>query len=194
MLEKENSINIVAEAADGLELLKVTEDKQPDLVITDIEMPKVNGIEVTKEIRHRFPLTKIIALTMFGDEHLIIDMLEAGANGYLLKNTKKAELLDAIEMVMEGGIYFCNSTSMKLSKMIAQSKIGEKETPIRFSEKETEIIKLICEQYASKQIASMTNLTHRTVEKYRDNIMQKAGAKNVVGIVIYAIKHGLFKP
>ena len=194
LLEQEKDIVIVGEASNGNELIKIAGETQPDVIITDIEMPVVNGIEATKDITDKFPQIKVIALTMFGDEHLIVDMLEAGAKGYLLKNTKKAELTEAIKIVHEGGIYFCNGTSMKLSKMIARTKIGGKNKEVQFSEKETEIIKLICEQYASKQIASMTNLTERTVEKYRDHIMRKTGAINVVGIVIYAIRKGIFKP
>lgn len=191
MLAREN-VEITGEAADGRELLSVVKNVQPDVVITDIEMPVMNGIEATREIKASHPQIRVIALTMFGEDHLIVDMLEAGAAGYLLKSSKKEELRDAIETVYEGGTYFCNSTTMRLSRMIAQRKISEKKEGIKFSEKEKEIIRLICEQYASKQIASVTQLTHRTVEKYRDHIMEKTGSKNVVGIVIYAIRHGIY--
>jgi DNA-binding NarL/FixJ family response regulator len=194
MLKKEPQIHILGSAIDGEELLKKVGELKPDVVITDIEMPVMNGIKVTKEIKNNNPATKVIALTMFGEEYLIVDMLDAGADGYLLKNSKKEELIEAIASVMEGGNYFCNSTTLKLSRMIAARKQPAKEVAIKFSEKEMAIIQLICEQYASKQIASATQLTHRTVEKYRDNIMEKTGAKNVVGIVIYAIRNGLFKP
>ena len=194
MLEQEAKFEIVGEAANGDELMRMADATKPDIVITDIEMPVMNGIEATKEIKAKHPLTGVVALTMFGDDHLIIEMLEAGAGGYLLKSTRKQELIDAIEAVNEGGIYYCNRTSLRLSKMIAQTKLNEKNHEIVFSKKELEIITLICEQYASKQIAEMTKLTHRTVEKYRDFIMNKTNAKNVVGIVVYAIRHGLYKP
>jgi len=195
LLGKETGIDIVAEASNGKELIEIVSEMKPDVVITDIEMPVMNGIEATKEIKKANPSIGIIALTMFGEEHLIVDMLDGGASGYLLKSSKKEELLQAIEFVNEGGTYFCNATTMKLSKMIAKSKTGDSINPqIRFSEKELEIIKLICEQHASKQIAAATNLTHRTVEKYRDNIMEKTGSTNVVGIVVYAIRNGIYKP
>lgn len=193
MLAREN-VEITGEAADGRELLSVVKNVQPDVVITDIEMPVMNGIEATRELKSRNPGVRVIALTMFGEEHLIVDMLEAGAMGYLLKSSKKEELTEAIEIVYEGGTYFCNNTSMRLSRMIAHRKTDEQKVEIKFSEKEKEIIKLICEQYASKQIATETQLTHRTVEKYRDHIMEKTGSKNVVGIVIYAIRHGIYNP
>jgi DNA-binding NarL/FixJ family response regulator len=192
MLEKENVV-IAGEAENGMELLRMVRDLKPEIVVTDIEMPEMNGIEATKEIKKDNPGTGIIALTMFGDDHLIVDMLEAGASGYLLKTTKKDELIEAIHIVKEGGTYFCNSTSMKLSKMIAKSKMIEPKREIKFSDKEIEIIRLICGQYASKEIADMTNLTHRTVEKYRDNIMQKTGARNMAGIVIFAIRNGIYE-
>lgn len=194
LLEKQDNIEIVGEAGNGKELLEVVKQAQPDVVITDIEMPVMNGIEATAELKKNFPGTGVIALTMYGDEHLIVDMLEAGANGYLLKKTTKQELKEAIKAVHEGANYFCNSTTMRLSKMVAQSKAQQGIPKIEFPEKELEIIKLICEQYASKEIADKTSLTQRTVEKYRDNIMEKTGAKNMVGIVIYAIRNGIYKP
>jgi DNA-binding NarL/FixJ family response regulator len=194
MLAKEDNISIVAEADNGEELTSLFEQCSPDVVITDIEMPRMNGIEATKQIRMSNSKVGIIALTMFGDDHLIVDMLDAGANGYLLKSSKKEELLEAIESANEGGSYFCNSTTMKLSKMIASTKTVSNNEEIKFSDKEIEIMRLICEQYASKEIALQTNLTHKTVEKYRDHIMTKTGSRNVVGIVIYAIRNGIYKP
>ena len=193
MLGMENSILLSGEAENGKELLKVVEDLLPDVVITDIEMPVMNGIEATEKIKEKWPGTGVIALTMFGEDHLIVDMLEAGASGYLLKSTRKEELVEAIKAVNEGGTYFCNTTSMRLSKMIAQSKARVEKEKASFTEKEIEIIRLICEQYASKEIADKTNLTHRTVEKYRDNIMQKTKARNMAGIVVYAIRHGMYE-
>ena len=194
LLSKAGNISVVGEANDGDELVDMVNRFQPDVVITDIEMPGTNGIEATRQIRKINSSIGIIALTMFGEDFLIVDMLEAGANGYLLKSSKREELLEAIESAKSGGTYFCSSTSMKLSKMIAKSKTSTITEKIKFSEKELEIIKLICEQYASKEIASETNLTLKTVEKYRDHIMNKTGAKNVVGIVVYAIRNGIYKP
>jgi DNA-binding NarL/FixJ family response regulator len=194
LLEKENELEIVGEARDGNHLLQITRSLVPDIVITDIEMPNMNGIEATKKIKEEFPGTGIIALTMYGDDHLIVDMLEAGATGYLLKNARKEELAEAVRAVHSGQSYYCNSTSMRLTKMIAKSKAIKDEAKIEFNEKELEIMKLICEQYASKEIAEATQLTHRTVEKYRGDIMEKIKAKNMAGVVVYAIRKGIYKP
>lgn len=195
LLQNELSFEIVGEASNGEELLEAVEQHQPDIVITDIEMPLLNGIEATRIIKQRRPDTGVIALTMYDDEHRLVDMLEAGANGYVLKLTNEGELVEAIESAIGGGSYFCRDTSMRLSKMIASSKakVIEQER-VDFSEKELAIIHLICEQYASKEIADRTDLTARTVEKYRNEIMHRVGAKNVVGVVVYAIKHKLFIP
>lgn len=186
---------IIGEADNGEQVLALIEKEQPNVVITDIQMPVLNGIELTKIIKRDYPKIHVIALTMYEDEHLITDMLEAGATGYLRKNTSKEELVDAIEMVNAGKTYFCNSTSMQLSKAVAAMKANHFHhlNNLHFTENELEIIKLICEQYASKEIAGITHLAHRTIEKYRDRIMEKIGAKNVVGVVIYAIKHGIYK-
>lgn len=159
-------------------------------------MPGMSGIEVTKVIKEQYPSIKTIALTMYEDEHLVVDMLDAGAKGYLRKNTTKEELANAVQAVHEGATYFCDSSSMVLTKMIAASKTNHfrQLQEVHFNDSENEIIRLICEQHASKQIAGMTKLTQRTVEKYRNQIMEKIGAKNVVGIVIYAIRNGMYKP
>ncbi len=194
LLQKNKDVLVVAQAADGRELLRIVREQPIDLVITDIQMPGMDGIEATRRIREENPDTGIIALTMFEEDHLIVDMMEAGANGYVVKKAGKEELYMAISQVCNNQIYYCASTSLHLSKMLAVSKqLAQREEAARFSEKEKEIIQLICQEYASKQIAAETQLAHRTVEKYRDRIMQKTGARNVVGIVIYAIRNGIYK-
>ena len=194
MLEKTKELEIIGEACDGKELLELVRKQKPDIVITDIEMPVMNGIEATRELKKEFPDLPIMALTMYGDEHLIVDMLESGASGYLLKSTTKEELIEGVKTVLEGQSYFCNATSLRLTKIIAKSKVLPAKKKAEFSEKETEIIKLICEQFASKEIADRTSLAFRTVEKYRHNIMEKTGARNLAGIVIYAIREGIYVP
>lgn len=194
LLKEQNRVQLVSEASDGDSLLEEVRQHQPDVVITDIKMPRKTGIEACREIKAAFPETKVIALSMFNDDHLILDMLEAGASGYLLKNTNREELLDAIQTVNEGDKYFSPATSAKLAQLIARSKYNPfgKRPATKFSPREIEVIRLICEQLTTKEIAARLQLSVRTVEKHRDKIQQKAGAKNSVGVVIYAIKYGIY--
>jgi DNA-binding NarL/FixJ family response regulator len=194
MIEKQKTLRLAAEASDGKELLQLVKQEKPDIVITDIEMPVMNGIEATKILKAEFPAIGILALTMYGEVHFIKDMLEAGADGYLLKNASKEEVLTAVKAVYEGHNYFCNATTLRMAKIISNANMLSKQPKVEFTEKETEIIKLICEQYASKEIADKTSLTYRTVEKYRAIILEKTGSKNTAGLVVYAIRHGIYKP
>lgn len=193
LLKNQGELELVGEAENGKELLEVALKQQPDIVIIDIKMPEMDGIEACKQIRKRFPEMKVIALSMFNDDNLIVDMLEAGAKGYLLKNTNKNELLQAAKAVYEGNTYYCMATSAKLTKMIAESKFNPyRNHPIKkFTKRETDIIKLICEQYTNKEIATSLGLSIRTVESHREKIQEKTGAKNSIGVVIYAIKHDI---
>lgn len=186
---------IAGEASNGEELIRLATEKKPDVVITDIQMPEMSGILATKAIKAMNAGIKVIALTMFGDDDLIVDMLNAGAEGYLLKSTNKEELKLAIEIVSAGGQYYCDATNKRLSALIAKgTKDAAGAHPVSaLNEKEIEIIQLICEQYASKEIANITQLAPGSVVKYRNNIMEKTGASNMVGIVIYAIRNGIYK-
>lgn len=195
MLKKQTDIELVGEAADGNELIEITGALKPDIVLTDIKMPILNGIEATRIIKKKYPAIGIIALSMFDDDNLIIDMLESGAKGYLLKNTSKSDIIDAIKMVYNGEFYYCRSTSQKLIELMAQSNFNPyKEIPKpEFSMKELEIIVLICQQATTKEIASKLFLSIRTIEGYREKIQEKMNVKNAAGIVVYAIKNGIFR-
>ena len=166
-----------------------------DLICLDIQMPEMNGIELTMEIRQYYPQIRVIGLTMFKEDHLLVDMLEAGAKGYLLKTCTKEQLAEAILAVNAGGFYFCEHTSFQLSKMIGASRIEgfAPPQPGLFSEAEVQIIQLICREFSSKQIGEELHLSLRTIEAYRHKIFDKTGAKNMAGVVIYAIKTGLYK-
>lgn len=195
MLEKETSLRVVGEAINGKELVELVDALRPHLVLADIEMPEMNGIEAAKAIKLSHPATAIIALTSFSDDQTIVNMLKAGATGYLHKIRPKDELLQAIACVLEGGEYFCNTTTLRLTKLIIKSELfNQVKKDVIFTDKEIEIIKLICEQHVSKEIADMTSLAHRTVEKYRDKIMEKTGSRNLAGIVVYAMSNGIYKP
>jgi DNA-binding NarL/FixJ family response regulator len=196
LLQNEADIEIVGEAANGQEAMDLLLKEKPDVIITDIQMPEMDGVELTKELQGCYPEIKVIALTMYQEEYLIVDMLEAGAKGYLLKSSTKEKIVEAIHAVHANGRYFCETTSLKLMKKIAGSKIeiGQKEDAGKFTETEKQIIGLICQQYSSKEIAEKMHLGIKTIESYRNKIFDKMGVKNMAGLVIYAIRAGLFKP
>lgn len=193
LLRDQTEVQLVGEAENGRELLQLVESAKPDVVIVDIKMPVMDGVDACKAIKKKFPDVHMIALSMFNEDSLIVDMLEAGAKGYLLKNTNKQELLTAVRAVYEGNTYYCSATSDKLTRMIADSKFNpyRNQPIVRFTPRELDIIKLMCQQFTSKEIASKLDLSIRTVESHREKIQEKTGAKNAIGIVIYAIKHDL---
>lgn len=195
MLRKQSDIKLVGEASNGKELIEITGKLMPDIILTDIKMPVIGGIEATKLLTNLYPGINIIALTMFDDDNLIIDMLEAGAKGYLLKSAHKNEIIEAIKTVYKSETYYCKNTSTKLVQMIAQSRFNpykEIQKPV-FSKKEIDMIILICQEASNKEIASKLFLSIRTIEGYREKIQEKMRAKTTAGIVIYAIKTGIYK-
>ena len=195
MLGRQDDFLLLAQARDGRELIDLVAQTPPDIVITDIKMPKLDGILATRELLQKWPDIKIIALSMFDEDHLIVEMLEAGAKGYLLKNADKKEILESIFAVYEGSIFYCKHTSARLAGMIVRSQVATRQNKqaISFSDREQEIIKLICKQLTAQQIGAQLFLSKRTVEGYRTKIMEKIDARNTAGVVIFALKHNLIK-
>jgi DNA-binding NarL/FixJ family response regulator len=185
----------VAEAGNGRELIEMVRLHSPHVVITDIKMPIMDGIEAARAISKQWPDIGIIGLSMFDEEDLIIDMLDAGAKGYLVKNADKAEVIEAIQTVYMQQNFYCRQTSSKMAHIIGRKFKGE-DTKVKFefNEKELEIIKLICEEMTNKEISDLVFLSVRTVEGYRQKILDKMNVKNSVGLVVYAIQHGLYSP
>lgn len=195
LLKKQKDIMLVGQAENGKQLISVAEEKKPDVILTDIKMPVMDGIEATKYITEHFPHIKIIALSMFNDDHYVLDMIDAGVRGYLLKNADKTEIIEAIKAVYKNEFYYCNETSAKLSHLLAHRSIDEKKgDPMpNFNAQEREVIRLICNELPNKEIAAELHMSVRTVEGYRQRIQDKMMVRNVVGIVIYSIRHGLIE-
>jgi len=193
MLGRQGDISLAGQAENGKELIELAQKVQPDIVLTDIRMPHMDGIQATRLLLQKFPDMKIIALSMFDEDNLIVDMLEAGAKGYLLKNADKREILEAIQTVYRDSIFYCRHTSARLASMIVKSKFDplKKKKECSFSEREIEIIKLICRQNTAQQIGDQLFLSKRTVEGYRVRIMEKMDVKNTAGVVIFALKNNL---
>ena len=196
MLSKFPEIMLVGEAANGRELLELTEKLNPDVILTDIKMPVMDGIEATKKIAALYPDKGVIGLSMYDDDELIIEMLEAGAKGYLIKNAGKDQIIEAIKTVYNDEPYYCRTTSNKLTQMIAKSRFNpyKKTEKAEFSEREKEIIACICDEMTNKEIGDKLFISVRTVEGHRLKILEKMNVKNTVGLVVYAIKNGIVKP
>ena len=196
MLQKQPDIELLAEAEDGKELIDMVIELKPDVVITDVKMPRMDGASATRYLAEHHPDVGIIALTMFDEEEQIIEMLEAGAKGYLLKNADKEEIRDAIKSVYGQTPYYCKHTSHRLAQLVAKSKFNPYRNRARteFTEREKEIIAYICEGITNKEIGEKIFLSVRTVEGIRMKIMEKMDVKNTAGIIIYAIKNGHYSP
>jgi DNA-binding NarL/FixJ family response regulator len=195
MIGRYDELEVVGEAENGKELVQLVASLQPDLAFVDIKMPLMDGIDATREIASLSTGTRVIALSMFSDDVYVIDMLQAGASGYVLKNAHYDELVKASRIVMSGGYYFCNDASEKIQsflKIHALNSLTKVQDPV-LTDREIQIIQLICEQLTTKEIAANLGLSQRTVDTYRDVIQKKTNSKNMAGVVLYAVKYGLYK-
>jgi len=196
MLKKQTGIEWFGEAENGRDVIEMARKLKPDIILMDIVMPLKSGIAATKYLKENYPGISVIALSMYNEDNLVVDMLEAGAKGFLLKNSDKKEIIDAINTVYKQTPFYCKSTTGKLAQMIGNSSFNPflKTQKNIFSEKEIEIIKYVCQELTNKQIGEKLFISSRTVEGVRLRIQEKINAKSSTGIVIYAIKNGLFKP
>lgn len=194
MLSRHPGFHICGRASNGQTLIDIVEREHPDVVLTDIRMPVVDGIQSTRQIMAAHPDVKVVALSMFDEENLIVEMLEAGAKGYLLKNAHKDEIVDAVTSVYQHKNYYCSQTSCLLASMIVRSKASPSPQPqVVLNDRERLIVQMICQQQTTQQIADKIYLSKRTVEGYRVKILEKIQAKNIAGVVIFALKNNIIK-
>ncbi|HEX6915658.1 MAG TPA: response regulator transcription factor [Chitinophagaceae bacterium] len=191
VMAKEPSIELIATADNGAELVKLVQVHQPDVVLTDLVMPVMDGVEATRRIRQVSPVTEVIALSMFDDQSLVVDILEAGAIGYLLKNADKSAILEAIRCAANHQHYYSREISIKLARYVSQTR-ARQISQVSFTEKELEVIRYICLEFTTKEIGEQLFNSKRTVDGYRSEILRKTNARGTAGIVIYAIQHNLF--
>lgn len=181
------NIEVIFEAANGKELFKQLKNHHPHLILLDIEMPEMNGIEATVKLNQEYPDIKIIILTTHAEEEFVFDLMTKGAHGFLPKDKSVDEVIDAIYSVVEKGKYY-NDEVMDIMLKGSRGFIKNMEQS-RLTSKETEIIKLLCRQKTNKEIAEVLGLSVRTIENHRTIILEKTNTKNVAGIVMYALKH-----
>lgn len=195
VLRDDDRLKFLFEAENGFALMKLLEQKQPDVMLLDLKMPVMDGFAAAREIRRLYPVMKILILTMYDEEHLIVHMLEAGANGYLLKNADPEEIRKAIATVMENDYYFNDLVSGAMLKNLVQKNIAVPQfrSSVVLTEKELKVLELICQECTSAEIGEKVFLSPRTVEGIRAGIMEKIGARNIAGLVMYAVKNGIVR-
>jgi DNA-binding NarL/FixJ family response regulator len=190
-LKKLKEVELLAEASNGEELFALVRRFLPDIVITDVKMPLMDGIEATRMIKQRYPYIRVIALSNYDEMALINEMLEAGAHGYLIKNVAKHQLIEAIHAVRSGNTYYCSTTS---AKVFTHSQKNLKYVPpVVLTKRERELVKLISKGMSNQEIAIELRLSKRTVESHRLSVQEKLGLKTPVAIALYALQHGYFK-
>lgn len=191
ILRKQDTFQVVAEALDGQAAMDILEKQKFDIVISDIGMPRVSGLELTKFIKEKFPETKVIIVSMHNDPAVVTEIVMAEAEGYLLKNTGKKELMDALISVSNNRTYYSHDVVAVMMKTIKPEKVPVEETK-QLSEREIEILKLIIEELSSEQIAEKLFISKRTVDTHRINILTKTNSKTLVGLIKYAVRNNLF--
>lgn len=194
LLQANKDFVIVGEATDGEEAIQKTKELSPDIVIIDLSMPKLSGIEATAIIKKKYPSTSVLVLTMHENEEYVYQILKSGAGGYVLKSAGKEELSAAIRAVVKGEKFF----SPRVSQLMAEGYIRRMEgqeksttTEVPLTKREIEILALVAKGLTNQQIASQLFISPRTVDTHRTNIMQKLDIHDVVNLVRYAIEHGI---
>jgi two-component system nitrate/nitrite response regulator NarL len=178
LLGSEANLDIIGYCSSGQETLNFLVDNEPDLIITDVQMPGMDGIELTLKVKEAYPQIKMIGLSMTDKPEIIKELIAAGADGYLLKDIEKSELVLAINEVYAGNIYYSGSVAQSLMKSLSNREL--------LTKREKEIINLIVSENTNAQIADKLFISERTVESHRKNIFRKTNVKNIIGLVKYA--------
>ncbi|MDP4209924.1 MAG: response regulator transcription factor [Bacteroidota bacterium] len=190
LLNNAGNFNVIAEASNGREFIELLAHHSPDVVLMDINMPEMDGIEATTKAMALKPGLKIICLSMYGEEEYYYKMIEAGVAGFLLKNSDINEVKNAITAVYEGGKYFSQELLYSVVKNIKTTQTNQ-EVIENLSDREVEVLKQICIGLSNQEIAENLNISKRTVDKHRANLLDKTNSKNTAYLVMYAIKNKL---
>ena len=193
VLEEDSDITVCGEAADGEEVLGLIAKHEPDLVILDITMPRLSGLETLERVKASHPGIKVVLLSFRADPPLIQSAVSLGADGYLLKNARKEEILAAIREVMGGGCYFSPPVAREIVEQIREPGRRSREPFTQLSPREREVLRLIAEGLAAKEIATELGISTKTVEAHRTSLMRKLGVRKATELVRYAVRHGLIE-
>ena len=193
LLSNSKTLDVVAEAGDGMEAIRAVEKHKPDLLLLDLSMPMMGGMSVIKDLKSRFPETRILVLTIHESEEYILEGFQSGANGYCLKDAGTSELMTAIEKVLEGKTYLSPGIADKVLEGYLEDrrKVATQSSWDAVTQREKEVLKLVGEGYMNKEIADYLCISVKTVEKHRSNIMQKLDMHTASALTAYAIEKGL---
>ena len=190
LLQSEEGFSIEGLAGDGYEVLDLVQKNDYDVCLLDINMPKMDGLEAAKLLREKKPDLKIIILTTYDDKEIIAELVDIGVSGYLLKNAGREELVDAIRKVHAGRYYFSAGAEKIILEDLSKRK---KEKPVRLTAREEEVFQLLLKEYSNDKIAGELNISYRTVETHRKNIMQKTNTHSLAGLMKFAYSKGFVK-
>jgi len=196
LLQRKKNIDIIFEGSNGQELISFLRENShngtnPDIIIIDLKMPIINGVEATKIIHEEFPDIKIIALTSYNTKSFIANMIDVGAASYLVKNTTPQELMTTISEVYANGFYYNDEVLQVIHEYLIspKKKVKSRYLDEQLTNREVEVLKLICKQYSGAEIAEKLFLSTRTVEGHRNNLLRKTECKNMIGLIVYAINN-----
>ena len=192
-LSQKKDIKVIAEADNGMQLLNLMKHIQPDVILLDIQMPIMDGISTLPELKKLYPNVKVIMLTMHDDHSMITKLMELGANSYLTKNSDSEIIYDAIKTCYEQEYYFNALTNKALIDGLRHKRSDDGPQDVKLNDKEVTILRLMCEEKSTKEIADIVDLSPRTVEAIRDKLKSKVGAKSTAGLIMYAVKHNIME-
>jgi two-component system, NarL family, response regulator NreC len=193
LLERHDNFEVVGEAADGREAVEIAAEQKPDVVVMDVAMPHLNGVEAARQILSRNPDTAIVMLSMHSDESYVLRSLKAGARGYLLKDSAEADLIAAIQAIVEGRSFFSPGVRALLKEdyIYRLQKFGADDTYELLTAREREVLQLVAEGRSNKEVASLLGLSLYTVETHRTHILQKLNLHSVPELILYAVRKGI---
>jgi len=192
LLEQQEGIRVVAEAEDGVDAVEAAIRHKPDVAVLDVAMPRMTGIQATHEIKQHLPDTAVVLLSMHDDQRYFYDALKAGAAGYVLKRSADTQLVDAIHAAIRGEPFISPVAEEELLRNWLEEDGGTGSAEL--TPRELEVVKLIAEAHTNKQIAQILNVSEKTVESHRGNVLAKLGMRDRVELVRYAIRRGLIEP
>jgi DNA-binding NarL/FixJ family response regulator len=195
LLRKHPEYETVGQASDGRAALQMVDDMKPDIVIMDIEMPNLNGIDATRQMVSKHPRLKVLALSTHSRRSMVVKMLEAGASGYMLKDSAFSELMEGIQAMSDQRVYLCN----RIAKVVFSDYVKMLTNPKwtggdGLTGREREVLQLVAEGHTTKEIANILHLSVKTVDTHREHIMDKLGIHNIAGLTKYAVREGLTGP